>query len=458
VYPEVAAMNSNEETVNMAIKYRITFELYDDETPQKALKNKTILDEILEKPRNSLNYGMGLQKQIQLIQKTQDFVLSEKNNLFLNRQETCPKCQIKLRKFGTSRSLFFDVYSEHTVSIQRIRCAKCNYEPPKSLKEILGTNVSADLKKIQATLGAQHTYRESEHVFTLFSGRKRRINNHDRIKHVTESVGQASQILDKEEKEMMTCGPAQELILTVDGGHINTTEEKRSLEVMTSVIYKPDAIKKNPCDTRNIITSKSCAASVRDDSQAQIVSNTIVAALKQGLGEKTHVTALADGAANCWAVIDAIKPLCGRLTSILDWFHIAMKIENISLPKRLKEKLIRIKWLLWRGKVDTALLRLAKLKELSKKDKSVEKLRKFSDYILNNQERLVDYSLRKKKGLVFTSNLAESTVESLINQRCKGQQHMRWSREGLNPVLQLRAAIHSQDWSHKWKDAVLNAA
>lgn len=58
---------------------------------------------------------------------------------------------------------------------------------------------------------------------------------------------------------------------------------------------------------------------------------------------------------------------------------------------------------------------------------------------------------------LFTSNLAESTVESLINDRCKGQQHMRWSREGLNPVLQLRAAIHSNDWKHKWKDAVLNA-
>ncbi|WP_250311928.1 hypothetical protein [Rickettsia endosymbiont of Oedothorax gibbosus] len=70
----------------------------------------------------------------------------------------------------------------------------------------------------------------------------------------------------------------------------------------------------------------------------------------------------------------------------------------------------------------------------------------------------MDYSTRKDQGLIFTSNLAESTVESLINQRCKGQQHMRWSREGLNPILQLRSIIHSNDWSSKWKTAVLNAA
>ena len=48
---------------------------------------------------------------------------------------------------------------------------------------------------------------------------------------------------------------------------------------------------------------------------------------------------------------------------------------------------------------------------------------------------IVDYRACQKAGLVFTSNLAESTVKSLIIQRCKDQQHMCWSREGLDPVL-----------------------
>lgn len=78
-------------------------------------------------------------------------------------------------------------------------------------------------------------------------------------------------------------------------------------------------------------------------------------------------------------------------------------------------------------------------------------------YVKNNTTRLVDYRERQKNGLVFTSNLAESTVESLISQRCKGQQHMRWSREGLDPLLQLQAAIGSNDWDKIWKTAVMNA-
>ncbi len=113
---------------------------------------------------------------------------------------------------------------------------------------------------------------------------------------------------------------------------------------------------------------------------------------------------------------------------------------------------------LWRGKVDNALVRLEQLLALSKNEKDIKKLEKLSNYIKNNTDKIVNYRERKTLGLVFTSNLAESTVESLINQRCKGQQHMRWSREGLNPLLQLRAAIQSNDWQSRWQTAVLNAA
>jgi hypothetical protein len=145
------------------------------------------------------------------------------------------------------------------------------------------------------------------------------------------------------------------------------------------------------------------------------------------------------------------------MTSILDWFNVAMKIENISLPKKLKERLIRVKWHLWRGNVEYAVIRLEQLIDLAEDNNDINKIKKFLKYVCNNKDRIVDYRARQKEGLVFTSNLAESTVESLINQRCKGQQHMRWSREGLNPVLQLRAAIHSNDWQNQWKDVVLNA-
>ena len=117
------------------------------------------------------------------------------------------------------------------------------------------------------------------------------------------------------------------------------------------------------------------------------------------------------GAKNCWNVVDAIKPLCGSTTCILDWFHLAMKITNIALPNGLKEKLLRIKWFLWRGDVDNALVRLTQLIDEAKDEKHIDRLTKLRTYISNNSDRIVNYLERKENGLVFTSNLAESTVE-----------------------------------------------
>jgi hypothetical protein len=79
------------------------------------------------------------------------------------------------------------------------------------------------------------------------------------------------------------------------------------------------------------------------------------------------------------------------------------------------------------------------------------KLSRLSTYISNNNGGIVNYEERKNNGLVFTSNLAESTVSTLINERQKGKQKMLWGREGAHNVLQIRAAQRSKSWGKDWK-------
>jgi len=50
----------------MTIRYRIKFETYYDLEPNITIKSKEVMDEVLAKPTNSLNYGMGQEKQIEL--------------------------------------------------------------------------------------------------------------------------------------------------------------------------------------------------------------------------------------------------------------------------------------------------------------------------------------------------------------------------------------------------------
>ena len=57
---------------------------------------------------------------------------------------------------------------------------------------------------------------------------------------------------------------------------------------------------------------------------------------------------------------------------------------------------------------------------------------------------------RQKEGLVYTSNIAESTVNTLINNRQKGKQKMLWGRDGAHNVLQIRASVFSNSWKSDW--------
>jgi len=438
----------------LAKYYRVVFEEYDMK-PCNETQDNIILEGEVSAPESCLDFGIRHEVQMELISKTQDKILQLQASEVSFKNDCCPKCPDGLlKKHGFNTSWFYDVFSDHRVTLPRRRCNKCNHVVTNTVQGLLGQSLSGELIKIQSELGAQYSYRDGENLINRFSSKKRRINNHEKIHTTSEQVGEALSNLHQVEEDVFSVKSADELIIHVDGGHIKSTEEDhRSFEAMAAVVYQPSSVIPNTKNTRNMITSKHCAASAMADSQEQMKRRTIIAALKQGMTPKTKITALCDGADNCWNIINALEPLAASIDRILDWFHLGMKIQNIPLPEAIKPKLLRIKWHLWRGNSDRAIQRLTSL-ITSCSGVASERLAKLKTYIENNASKIINYRERQKQGLPFTSNLAESTVESLINQRCKGQQHMRWSREGLDPILQLRAAIASNDWVLNWETVV----
>src|SRR5262252_7380427 len=73
-----------------------------------------------------------------------------------------------------------------------------------------------------------------------------------------------------------------------------------------------------------------------------------------------EVTAFADGATNCWSVIWSLERHCKQITAILDWFHIGKKFQNVrsAVEDGDQETLERVKWTLWHGRPDEALVKL----------------------------------------------------------------------------------------------------
>jgi len=94
--------------------------------------------------------------------------------------------------------------------------------------------------------------------------------------------------------------PATAVIVQVDGGHIPLKQrDKRSFEALSGVVC-PESIRID--QHHREINSKSCL-SAEDDHLATMKTYLLNAALKQGMKPDTVVTALADGACNCWSVI-----------------------------------------------------------------------------------------------------------------------------------------------------------
>lgn len=148
-------------------RYRIIFESYENNKPEITLSRTTLLDDGMEKPTSLLDLSMGIDKQISLIQEAGDCFLSEKLGL-LGDARACSCCKGKLTKLGQHTSTFHDVFTDHKVKMQRLKCADCGNEEPSTVRTAFNGVESAELMKIQAELGAKHTFRESEHILSLF--------------------------------------------------------------------------------------------------------------------------------------------------------------------------------------------------------------------------------------------------------------------------------------------------
>ena len=429
---------------------------------QKVVKRDTLKVYDIKSPDSILELGLRHQEQISLLSKVQNSLLAEQSALIEADPENCPKCGQKLRKNGTNKSKFHSVFSDHQLRIRQHHCINpdCHWSSSPSVKSVFGTNQHPDLAKLQCEQGALFSYREAQQNLAKLNCQQRSVNNHTQIKRITDRVGSVISSQNLEPISAQVCKiSAAELIVQIDGGHIPIQDRsKRSFEALSSIVYPPESLEKIDNYHRQI-TNKSCVISALKDGLKTMKTYLLNAAYKQGMSEQTKITALADGASNCWSVLLSLKPYCQKLTAILDWFHISQKYQRVKsgLSAVWAAELESSKWHLWHGKVEESLSQLAQLQTRVQDPKQRERLLGLYRYIEDNRSYVVNYEQRKQTGQVLTSQTAESHVELLINARHKRSGKMQWNRETAHNVLQIRAKMASNEWRNEWQAAVLSA-
>ena len=429
---------------------------------QEVVKRDTLKIYDVKRPESILDLGLGHAEQISLLEKVQNAVLAEQSVLIELETKVCSQCGQKLKKNGHRTSEFHAVFSDHEVRIQRHRCnnPECSWQSSPTVTSLFGTSIHPELAKLQCEQGALYSYREAENNLEKINCQPRGINNHTQVKRLTGKVGEVLATGNLQMPAKSECAaPATELIIQVDGGHIPTTEQqKRSFEALAAIVYKPENIKEIDRNHRQIV-DKTCVASAESDQLKTIKAYLINAAKKQGLTRETKVVGLADGAKNCWTVLSVFKPDCQTLECILDWFHIAKKFQNVkqALGTALEEALESAKWELWHGKTEECLAKLTLLRDNISEQEKQAKLKGLYDYLKQNQKYLVNYQEREQTRQTYTSQVAESHIESLINARHKRTGKMQWTREGAHQVLQIRAMMACNHWEQQWQSTVLSA-
>ena len=83
----------------------------------------------------------------------------------------------------------------------------------------------------------------------------------------------------------------------------------------------------------------------------------------------------------------------------------------------------------------------------------IKKLDELLKYIRNNLPSLINYERQRNAGLPYTSNVIESAIDTLINERQGKNKKMSWTRKGAHVILQIRTSMASKSWNQDWDNA-----
>ena len=188
-----------------------------------------------------------------------------------------------------------------------------------------------------------------------------------------------------------------------------------------------------------------------------------------GRTEGTTLTAFTDG---CPGLRRILLDAGVDGLPILDWFHVAMRLRHLTQitgglssegPERaaakaaVVEEVERLRWRLWNGRAKDAKVSVDRIRavlhhfrderggrgSVAPSRKLWTALRALDGYLVGQSDQLVDYGERHRAGLRVGTALTKGTANFLVNRRMNKSQQMRWSRRGVDRLLQVRCAVYN---------------
>jgi hypothetical protein len=167
-------------------------------------------------------------------------------------------------------------------------------------------------------------------------------------------------------------------------------------------------------------------------------------AIRAGYGKINRVVLIGDGAKWIWNMCEELFP---DAVCILDLFHTKENIYDYAralFPNDEKKYTRWAKTVAYYIETDQVKKALKKINETQLPKTASKNVVNLAGYIMNNIDR-INYLEYKNKGYYVGSGMIESGNKVVVQKRLK-QAGMRWSRNGGQSMVALRAKYESDQW------------
>jgi hypothetical protein len=396
------------------------------------------------------NLGLTLPEAKQLLASVQRAVASGQVDSHALQRPCCRSCSGRCHLKDWRGHCIATLFGEVTVRLPRFLCTVCKRTEtgvcwPSRCRS------TPELDQLQAHLSALMTYRVAagvlQHLLPIDAGRSpETLRNH--TLRIGEQLGTAT-------SDQPTPAAAA-ITVSVDSTFIRSRKEgERHLEVRVGNVETASG-------GRQVFG----AVAKADTNISALIRQSFRAV---GRTDDTEVVAFTDGCPGLRSIlIDA-----GITTPpILDWFHIAMRIQHAtqtasSLPTddrtRMQAKTViveeveRLRWRIWNGKARNAKRSIDRVRKVMHvyKEHQGHNMRSAPSrrlwhalldvdrYLRGQSGWLVNYAKRHRAGMRVGTSITEGTANFLVNRRMNKSQQMRWSRRGADLLLQVRCAVYN---------------
>ena len=408
----------------------------------------------------------------------QQFVVKQQCEAYVLTSRYCTDCRTFRRIKDYGRRKIRTVYGRVEVSNPRImncrRCLPYFCDASAVLRDICPDQATSELMELSARMGSLMPYRKAADVLAEFLPIPS-TESFMTLRHRTMKVGER---LDEKARERawfeppssaehkqaeldLPNDPEREFVVSIDTAHVRGSRSEKA-RIFEIAVARCGRGRRGSPPGHYFVTA--------DTSKRELRSRTLQALQHEGYLGRGEVTVISDGA----EIMKRLPKALPKPTShIIDWFHIAMKIQPLQ---QMADHIVRtsasriggaisiaddirsVKWKLWHGQTDRAIGRLEKIMAdlaaaSSRGDAIAKRLLDLTHplltYVRSNISAIVDYGARYRSGRRIASSLAESAVDSLVARRMVKKQQMQWSLKGAHRMLQVRAAVLNGDLSER---------